>query len=105
MIACRCRSPFMPSSSHGLSTTAFVEIPDFGAPACSYRAPEKTTRRDTMSAYTIGRKNPESGLGLKLFALFAGVTIPIVMLIGLWLAISADKARSDANRAAARAQT
>jgi nitrite reductase (NO-forming) len=58
-----------------------------------------------MSSYTVGRSERESGLGLKLFAMFAGITIPVVMLIGLWLAISADKARDDAHRAAARATT
>ena len=58
-----------------------------------------------MSTYTIERKEPGSGLALKLFALFAGITIPVVMLIGLWLAISANKARDDARRAAAKAQT
>jgi nitrite reductase (NO-forming) len=58
-----------------------------------------------MSTYTIGKGESGSGLGLKLFALFAGVTIPVVMLIGLWLAVSADRARNDAHLAAARAQT
>ncbi|MGZ4291649.1 MAG: multicopper oxidase domain-containing protein [Gaiellaceae bacterium] len=58
-----------------------------------------------MSTYTIGQDKSESGLGLKLFALFAGITIPVVMLIGLWLAISANKARDDARRALATAHT
>jgi nitrite reductase (NO-forming) len=58
-----------------------------------------------MSTYTIDRKEPEGGLALKLFALFAGITIPVVMLIGLWLAISASRARDDARRAAATAKT
>ena len=58
-----------------------------------------------MSTFTIDKRDPDSGLGLKLFALFAGVTIPIVMLIGLWLAISADHARNDARRAAATAHS
>src|SRR3954454_15604338 len=56
-----------------------------------------------MSSYTIGRHDSDSNLGLKVFALFAGITIPVVMLIGLWMAISADKARNDARRAVATA--
>ena len=55
-----------------------------------------------MSTYTVGGQDPDRSLGLKLFALFAGITIPVVMLIGLWLAISADKARNDARRAVAK---
>jgi len=43
----------------------------------------------------------DRNVGLKLFALFAGVTIPVVMLIGLWLAVSAFQARDDARHAAA----
>jgi nitrite reductase (NO-forming) len=58
-----------------------------------------------MSTYTVARKESNGGLALKLFALFAGITIPVVMLIGLWLAISANKARDDARRAVAKAQT
>ena len=57
-----------------------------------------------MSTYSIDKQGGETGVGLKLFALFAGVTIPVVMLIGLWLAISADNARNDAHRAAASAR-
>jgi nitrite reductase (NO-forming) len=55
-----------------------------------------------MSTYTVGQQDPDRSLGLKLFALFAGITIPVVMLIGLWLAVSADKARNDARQAAAK---
>jgi nitrite reductase (NO-forming) len=58
-----------------------------------------------MSTYTVDGNESGSGLALKLFALFAGITIPVVMLIGLWLAISANKARDDARRAAAKAQS
>jgi nitrite reductase (NO-forming) len=58
-----------------------------------------------MSTYSVGTSEGDSGLLLKLFALFAGITIPVVMLIGLWLAISADSARNDARRAAAHATT
>jgi nitrite reductase (NO-forming) len=57
-----------------------------------------------MTSTTIGYGREESGLGLKLFALFAGITIPVVMLIGLWLAISANKARNDARKAVATAK-
>ena len=57
-----------------------------------------------MSSYTVGgNKRDETGLGLKLFALFAGVTIPAVMLIGLWLAVSTFQARDSARQAAASA--
>ena len=56
-----------------------------------------------MSSYTVGSERGESNVGLKLFALFAGVTIPAVMLIGLWLAISAFDARHDAQKAEASA--
>jgi nitrite reductase (NO-forming) len=56
-----------------------------------------------MSSYTVGRERFESSVWPKLFALFAGVTIPIVMLAGLWLALSAFDARHDARTAAAAA--
>ena len=55
-----------------------------------------------MSTYPVGTHEPERYVGLKLFALFAGVTIPVVMLIGLWLAVSAHQARDDARSAAAK---
>jgi nitrite reductase (NO-forming) len=58
-----------------------------------------------MSTYTVGRSDGDDRLGLKLFALFAGITIPVVMLIGLWLAISADHARVDAQKAAVSAHS
>jgi len=54
-----------------------------------------------MSTYSDAHGAGEHDVGLKLFALFAGVTIPIVMLIGLWLAVSAWNARSDARSAVA----
>ncbi len=57
-----------------------------------------------MSAYTMGEGERETGLWLKVFAIFAGVTIPAVLLIGLWLAVSAFQARDDARAAAASAQ-
>jgi nitrite reductase (NO-forming) len=55
-----------------------------------------------MSTYPVGTHEPERYVGLKLFALFAGVTIPVVMLVGLWLAVSAHQARDDARSAAAK---
>ncbi|HVU77585.1 MAG TPA: multicopper oxidase domain-containing protein [Gaiellaceae bacterium] len=58
-----------------------------------------------MSTYSVGQNDTDRSLGLKLFALFAGITIPVVMLVGLWLAISADKARHDARQAAREATT
>jgi nitrite reductase (NO-forming) len=54
-----------------------------------------------MTTYTLENPRPERYLWLKLFAVFAGLAIPIVMLIGLWLAVSADHARADAQKAAA----
>jgi nitrite reductase (NO-forming) len=56
-----------------------------------------------MSTYTLGQDESGSTLWLKVFALFAGITIPVVMLIGLWMAISAHQARDDARRAATTA--
>jgi nitrite reductase (NO-forming) len=58
-----------------------------------------------MTTYPVARPESDSSLWLKLFALFAGVTIPVVMLIGLWLAVSAQNARDDAHKAAATART
>src|SRR5581483_11630688 len=45
----------------------------------------------------------DSAVFLKLFSLFAGITIPFVIGIGAWLAISAHGARNEARAAAARA--
>src|SRR5438045_1906872 len=57
-------------------------------------------RRLAVSTYSVGSGDRESFVGLKVFAVFAGLLIPIVMLIGLWLAVSADHARTDAHKAA-----
>ena len=59
-----------------------------------------------MSSYTaggrrVGEQPAERNVGLKLFAFFAAVTIPAVMLFGLWMAISAFQARDDARRSRA----
>jgi nitrite reductase (NO-forming) len=48
-----------------------------------------------------GSEESNTSIALKLFALFAAVLIPAVMLIGLWLAVSASQARDDARKAAA----
>jgi nitrite reductase (NO-forming) len=61
-----------------------------------------------MSSYTAGRigsgkDSGERDVGLKVFAVFAGITIPVVMLLGLWMAISASQARDDAHRSATAA--
>jgi len=62
-----------------------------------------------MSTYTAPRRQWEraeerdSAVFLKLFSLFAGITIPFVIGIGAWLAISAHDAKKDAQAAATRA--
>jgi nitrite reductase (NO-forming) len=53
-----------------------------------------------MSAYTHGRPRKERFAGLELFALFGGFAIPLILGIGLWMAISAHQARNDAAAAA-----
>src|SRR5215468_948947 len=55
-----------------------------------------------MSTYSAGAGGEsDSSVLLKLFALFAGITVPVVMIIGLFLAISAHNARDDARKAVA----
>jgi nitrite reductase (NO-forming) len=56
-----------------------------------------------MSTYSAGHYE-SSGIGWKVFAVFAGFLIPFVMSIGLWLAVSAHDASSDARSAAASAK-
>jgi nitrite reductase (NO-forming) len=59
-----------------------------------------------VSTYTMSEgRREEHGLALKLFAVFAGVTIPAVMLIGLWMSISAFQARDAARKAASNSQS
>jgi nitrite reductase (NO-forming) len=58
-----------------------------------------------MSTYSVEPHESDSHVLLKLFALFAGITIPIVLFIGLWLAVSAQNARDDARQAATNART
>jgi nitrite reductase (NO-forming) len=57
-----------------------------------------------MSTYQapLGYGDESTSLALKLFALFAAVLIPVVMLVGLWLAVSAHQARDDARAAEAK---
>jgi nitrite reductase (NO-forming) len=57
-----------------------------------------------MSTYSVGHSESERGIGWRVFAVFAGFLIPFVMAIGLWLAISAHDASTDAQRAAASAK-
>jgi nitrite reductase (NO-forming) len=57
-----------------------------------------------MSTYSVGRSGPDTGIGWKVFAVFAGFLIPFVMAIGLWLAVSAHNASTNASHAAASAK-
>jgi nitrite reductase (NO-forming) len=57
-----------------------------------------------MTTYPVAGPESDRSVFLKLFALFAGITIPVVMLIGLWLAISAQNARDDARQAVTTAR-
>ncbi len=58
-----------------------------------------------MSTYSVGHSESEGGFGWKVFAVFAGFLIPFVMIVGLWLAVSAHRASNDAREAAASAKT
>jgi nitrite reductase (NO-forming) len=57
-----------------------------------------------MSTYSVGHSGGERGVGWRVFAVFAGFLIPFVMAIGLWLAVSAHDASTDARHAAASAK-
>jgi nitrite reductase (NO-forming) len=57
-----------------------------------------------MSTYSVGHREPETGVGWKVFAVFAGFLIPFVIAIGAWLAISAHNASTNASQAAASAK-
>ncbi len=61
------------------------------------------TQHPAQPAYTR-RRDPdrESGVGLKLFAVFAGLAIGAMIPIGIWMASSAQNARDDAQAAAAQ---
>jgi nitrite reductase (NO-forming) len=54
-----------------------------------------------MSSYPAPvHSQPESGAGIKILALFLGLTVVVMGTIGLWLALSAQHARDDAYAAA-----
>jgi nitrite reductase (NO-forming) len=57
-----------------------------------------------MSTYSAGHSDPETGIGWKVFAVFAGFLIPFVIAIGAWLAVSAHNASNQASQAAASAK-
>jgi nitrite reductase (NO-forming) len=57
-----------------------------------------------MSAYPVGHTETGSGIGWRVFAVFAGFLIPFVIAIGAWLAISAHNASDRAGQAAASAK-
>jgi nitrite reductase (NO-forming) len=57
-----------------------------------------------MSTYPVSHHEP-SGIGWKVFAVFAGFLIPFVIVIGGWLAISAHNASTSAAKAAAAARS
>jgi len=54
---------------------------------------------------TYGSTPRESGVGIKLLALFLGLTVCVMGFFGLWLALSAQHARDDANKAATKASS
>jgi len=53
---------------------------------------------------TYSSTKPESAVGIKLLALFLGVVVTFMGFFGLWLALSAQHARDDANKAVAQAK-
>ena len=57
-----------------------------------------------MSTYSVGQSDPGRGMGWKVLAAFAGFLVPFVMVVGLWLGISAHNASTDASQAAASAK-
>ena len=57
-----------------------------------------------MSTYAARHPDPERGMGWKVLAVVAGLLVPFVMVVGLWLAVSANHARDDARQAAASAK-
>src|SRR5438270_9856952 len=56
-----------------------------------------------MTTYSVGNEQRDGGMGWKVLAVVAGFLVPFVMIIGLWLAISAHNASNSAARAAAAA--
>jgi len=57
-----------------------------------------------MSAYPVSHTETGSGIGWRVFAVFAGFLIPFVIAIGAWLAVSAHNASDSASQAAASAK-
>ena len=57
-----------------------------------------------MSTYSVGHPDREHITAWKVFAVFAGFTIPFVIAIGAWLAVSAHNASDRASQAAASAK-
>jgi len=59
-----------------------------------------------MTSHPVPRpySKEESGVGYKLLALFLGLVVCVMGFFGLWLALSAQHARDDANRAVAQAR-
>jgi nitrite reductase (NO-forming) len=57
-----------------------------------------------MSTYSVGHTDPGRGMGWRVLAAFAGFLVPFVMVVGLWLGISAHNASNDARHAAASAK-
>ena len=57
-----------------------------------------------MSTYPVGHHEP-TGIGWKVFAVFAGFLLPFIIVVGAWLAISAHNASNDARKAAASARS
>jgi nitrite reductase (NO-forming) len=57
-----------------------------------------------MASYPVPAHQPhESGVGYKLLAVFLALVVCVMGFFGLWLALSAQHARDDANKAAASA--
>jgi nitrite reductase (NO-forming) len=57
-----------------------------------------------MSTYPVSHSEQGSGIGWRVFAVFAGFLIPFVIAIGAWLAVSAHNASNQASQAAASAK-
>jgi nitrite reductase (NO-forming) len=57
-----------------------------------------------VSTYSVGHPEPGRGMGWRVLVVFLGFLTPFVMVVGLWLAISAHNASNDAHRAAASAK-
>jgi len=65
----------------------------------AYHASERLPRTESR----FDEPNRGGGVGLKLFALFAGLALGAMVPFVIWLADSAQNARNDANAAAAKA--